>query len=482
MDMRPSFLTLVVLFVFISGCLDRSGPDDDSDKLESYTVNKTGGTLTFFGGDVTLLVRPWSLTNDSTISISMFDAGDSDGSIIAGRAVELGPDGLEFGYPATLSIRYDDGDVEPSNEPDLALYTLMDGSWRLVLGSSCDIANNTVSGGISHFSKYAPGFKVKAEERIWHPIGLAEQDILDIATNPDKDGLILAAAADGIYRSVDNGKTWTKNDKISACSRICIAPSNGDVAYAITDLGLARSGDSGRSWTPTNLPLAGIGGNTIGVSDKDPNLIYACFNIMGDHRNSSMWRSDSGGASWTHIADDLIWFEPFSLSDDPYHSEIIVVIEPDPENDDIVYIGVWGNGVWKTVDGGMNWEKLHGKPGFQGDFNEALFIDQKGSVWTGSGKGLIVSDDKGESWVWHGLYGIFIHDIIIDHRNSDNVIVASEKNGIVISQDRGMTFDDSWRLQEPRIGFNKVLCLASDHSDPLTIYAGTYEGVYARTI
>jgi hypothetical protein len=75
---------------------------------------------------------------------------------IAGTAFELGPDGLTFDRPVTLTISYD-ADAVPAGVPEseLRLHKVVDGSFEEVVGSSADADVDVVSGTILGFSVYA---------------------------------------------------------------------------------------------------------------------------------------------------------------------------------------------------------------------------------------------------------------------------------------------------------------------------------------
>ncbi|MCB0564759.1 MAG: hypothetical protein KDD01_10330, partial [Phaeodactylibacter sp.] len=94
-----------------------------------------------------------------------------------------------------------------------------------------------------------------------------------------------------------------------------------------------------------------IGGraNTIAVHPQDENIIYAGFARGG------VWKTTDGGLSWEPLFDDQVFL---AIGD----------IEIDPTDPDVVYVGTGdpnisshpgiGNGVFKSIDGGLTWQHL----------------------------------------------------------------------------------------------------------------------------
>ena len=74
-----------------------------------------GGQLTAPSGLATLTVPPGALAADTTISLTELTAEEGAG---LGPAFELQPDGLQFQKPATLTIRYQPGDLPDGYAPD----------------------------------------------------------------------------------------------------------------------------------------------------------------------------------------------------------------------------------------------------------------------------------------------------------------------------------------------------------------------------
>ena len=120
--------------------------------------------------------------------------------------------------------------------------------------------------------------------------------------------------------------------------------------------GVWRTVNAGITWEPLfdDQPIASIG--DIGLSKSDPNVLYVGTGEP-NNRNSSPWgagvfKSTDGGENWTFLG----------LKETRHISRVVV----HPTNPDIVYVAamghLWGfneeRGVFKTTDGGENWEKV----------------------------------------------------------------------------------------------------------------------------
>jgi photosystem II stability/assembly factor-like uncharacterized protein len=120
--------------------------------------------------------------------------------------------------------------------------------------------------------------------------------------------------------------------------------------------GVWRTVNAGTTWEPLfdDQPIASIG--DIGLSRSNPDILYVGTG-EANNRNSSPWgagvfKSTDGGDSW----------EFMGLEETRHISRVLV----HPTNPDVVYVGamghLWGpnedRGVFKTTDGGANWEKV----------------------------------------------------------------------------------------------------------------------------
>ena len=169
----------------------------------------------------------------------------------------------------------------------------------------------------------------------------------------------------------------------------------------------------------------------------------------------------------------------------------IVAIAVDPHNRAHYYVGAASGGVWETYNDGTSWA-----PVFQHEpvySIGSIAIDPKNPfvVWVGTGEansqrsvgwgdGIYKSEDGGKNWINMGLKtSEHIGKIIIDPRNSNVVFAAAQgplwgpggDRGLYKTTDGGKTWKDVLKISE-NTGVNDV---EMDPSDPNIMYASAYE-------
>src|SRR5688500_643956 len=170
---------------------------------------------------------------------------------------------------------------------------------------------------------------------------------------------------DGVYKSTDAGKTWTRIglEGTKQISAVRVHPSNPDLVYVAgqgdrwkgtPDRGIYRSSDGGKTWTHVLKGLnATSGPSDLSVDATNPRILYAAF---WDHQRVP-WQVRSGGP---------------------------------------------GSGIWKTTDGGDTWSRLtDGLPRLMGKIGVAVSPanpDRVFAVVEAERSGLYRSDDAGKTW------------------------------------------------------------------------------------
>ena len=123
----------------------------------------------------------------------------------------------------------------------------------------------------------------------------------------------------------------------------------------------------------------------------------------------------------------------------------------DPQNSMIVYIGTYGAGVYKSIDGGNTWtQKING---LANTFIQSLTIDphHPANLYAGTyNSGIYKSVDGGESWAEAnaGVSGsLIVYDVDVDPSNPANVYFASRKSGSLVGEVyKSTNWGQSWGL------------------------------------
>jgi sortilin (neurotensin receptor 3) len=149
----------------------------------------------------------------------------------------------------------------------------------------------------------------------------------------------------GIWKTTDGGTTWTPvGDSLPtlAVAAIAIDPTHPDRVYVATsDHGIFRSDDAGQSWANISGPQKIRTNTTDGdrtallINPLSPNVIYLTT-------DKGVLRSTDSGHTW-----------PPSLN-----VGMATNLVMDPLNPDVLYAGILGQGVYKTVDGGAHLNNL----------------------------------------------------------------------------------------------------------------------------
>jgi photosystem II stability/assembly factor-like uncharacterized protein len=157
----------------------------------------------------------------------------------------------------------------------------------------------------------------------------------------------------------------------------------------------------------------------------------------------------------------------------------------------LYYIGTAGGGVWKSVNGSATWSPVFDKTGIAAIGDVAIAPSDDNIVWVGSGEanprndisygnGVYKSVDGGKTWTHMGLDDTRqIARIVIDPANPDHVLVGalgdvfrdSNARGVYETTDGGKTWKQTLYVG-PQSGISDI---AMDPKDPRTVYAGVWQ-------
>jgi photosystem II stability/assembly factor-like uncharacterized protein len=139
------------------------------------------------------------------------------------------------------------------------------------------------------------------------------------------------------FKSVDTGSTWTcLADGLNGGGSLVVAdPRQSGVLYAESLGRLYRSEDDGRSWS---LLVVGLNPLALAISPADSQVLFAGV-------GNGVGRSEDGGRTWR--------FDTEGLPEDAVHS-----LAADPLDPRTVYAAALEHGVFKSTDGGATWTSL----------------------------------------------------------------------------------------------------------------------------
>jgi photosystem II stability/assembly factor-like uncharacterized protein len=326
----------------------------------------------------------------------------------------------------------------------------------------------TVSGTI--FDTHDGGQTWKRLASVGRRDDLVLDNILVDPANPKHvliGGWVLDRPEGGLYVTNDGGQTWTENTQMKGHSirALSIAPSDSKTMILGALDGVYRSTDSGNTWariTPAgSTELHEI--ESVAIDPKNPEIIYAGTWHLP-------WKTVDGGAHWTNITHEQ------GLIDDSDVFSIIV----DPSNAQNVYLSAC-SGIYRSTDQAGHFAKVNGMP-FSARRTRVLMEDSKqtNTVFAGTTEGLWRTTDSGHTFLRSGDPSWIINDVIIDSTDSKHVLLATDRTGVLMSNDGGLTFAPANKGFASR----QISAIAQDKSNPERMWVSvindkTAGGVFA---
>src|SRR5215470_1565351 len=206
------------------------------------------------------------------------------------------------------------------------------------------------------------------------PVGNRATAVVGIPGNPGV--YYVGAASGGIFKSTDGGIHWDPifdDQPVSSIGSLAIAASDPNIVWAGTGEsfirshisvgnGIYKSLDAGKTWKPMGLEKTGRIANVV-IDPHNPDIVLACAlgHAYGPQPDRGVFRSTDGGKNWEKV---LFVDENTGCSD----------MGMDPNNPRILFAGMWqleirtygrtsggpGSGLFKSTDGGATWKRLEG--------------------------------------------------------------------------------------------------------------------------
>ena len=210
----------------------------------------------------------------------------------------------------------------------------------------------------------------------------------------DKTLVYVGAEVSGLYRKEAGDPHWenlTRGMAPSAQARaIAIHPENQDVIFAGTQRGVYRSKDRGDNWERMNLTE----GRVVWSLKFHPNNPQVMF--LGTE-GSDVFKSEDGGENWNYLATIS---NPDSVQ--MAFATRILGLAIESSSPDHMYAALEVGGAARSSDGGKSWQIVNGN--FAGDVDlmdlhgvavgsadsSAVFISNRVGVWR--------TRDRGDNW------------------------------------------------------------------------------------
>ena len=287
----------------------------------------------------------------------------------------------------------------------------------------------------------------------WATHGPSGKAIFALAVDPSNPHTVYAAGNGGLFKSTDEGITWTflhvGSPDISMVHHLAIDPRHPQCLYArggsdVGGGGLFKSTDGGETWSL--LPAPGRL-QALVIDPRHPTVLYGSFykedffksgdkSMIGTRE--ALFKSEDRGMNWAMA----IGVQP---PGGPSLSIDVSALVLDPMNPAILYAGDLGGGVLKSTDAGTTWV---------------------GILWAGDNQP--VKDGR-------DLRIYSVNAIAAAPTQPTTLYVSTQGRGILKSIDGGA------KWQELDRSLLNVLAVAIDPTAPAVLYAATYDSVFLST-
>ena len=241
------------------------------------------------------------------------------------------------------------------------------------------------------------------------------------------DTYYFGAVGGGVFKTTDSGLSWLPVSdgqfKTGSVGALAVADSDPNVIYAgmgeacvrgnaTHGDGVYKSVDAGRTWRNTGLEDSYHIG-AVRVHPKNPDIVYvaALGHLWGPNEMRGVYRTTDGGASWKQV------LKRSGIAGS--NNAGAVDIAMDPGNPRVLYAAMWeisrkpwrmdsggpGSGLFKSTDGGDNWTEISRAPGLPrgvlGRIGIAVSPANTERVWAlveAVDGGLFRSDNGGRNW------------------------------------------------------------------------------------
>lgn len=203
---------------------------------------------------------------------------------------------------------------------------------------------------------------------------------VDFAWTPKDPKTFYAATASGhLWKTMDNGYTWTvqfDNEKVFSIGDVAVAPSDPNIVWVGTGEannsrssywgnGMHKSENAGKTWAHMGLDESHHIG-AIEMHPTNPDILYvaALGHLYSENPERGLYKTTDGGQTWTKVLDVVIKGKNIGVVDcvmDPSDPEVLYAATFDKVRKPYSYnLGGPGSRIYKTLDGGGNWTKLGG--------------------------------------------------------------------------------------------------------------------------
>jgi len=305
----------------------------------------------------------------------------------------------------------------------------------------------------------------------------------EIAFSPSDPQQLCLADWWNVWKSTNGGQDWSQLHKGLQNTVVCdikVHPENTDKIFlCLADNGLMVSEDAGKTWKRKMSGAVDGHAFEIEISRRNPSKMYLLVNAWDTKKKVFVYKSLSGGETW----EDVGFSVPYqSLPKLGYVNGQATNLEIDPVSDDTVYVGTNGYGVYKTVNGGRQWNAVnHGlaTPYIFGADGLLIHPRKPRTLFASTLAGGVYKSTNGAR-TWKALYKKqpFTYGMALDPANSSRILVCCPRKKLIISSDEGNTWKE---VHLPGKAPRHISCssVAIHPQHPHLVYVGTLAHNYS---
>lgn len=371
--------------------------------------------------------------------------------------------------PTAMSGRISDIEVDPKSQ------------WVIYVATASGGVYKSTGGGVVWtpiFDSSGPGSIGDVE------VSDADSSVVWIGTG-ESNNRNSVGWGDGVYKSVDAGKTWVKVglENSQQIARIITHPTNKDICWVASigplwsvgdERGVFMTVDGGKTWKKTLFVDENTGAMDLAIDSKNPNVLYAGmyerrrfpWTFRSGGKSGGIFKSSDGGKTWKKLEGGLPTGMTGKIGLSVYGKNpniVYAIIEAEkgakPEEDK--------NGVYRTDDAGKTWKRMgtHSTRPFY--YHEIMVDPNDDTLVYSMSTNMMRSTDSGKTWrAMPNSIHVDYHAIWVDP-NDSNVIWVGNDGGAAVTYDKGVT----WKHMSHLVAC-QFYAIGYDMAVPYWVYGG----------